>query len=324
VNQSMLIKAVVASLWVGGLSVANAAEAVPELTAAATPVAPPAAPKPPYSVPWQLRPAAALTVLRSDTSVAFYDAKDAAMEDKSGSSIATTFLASYKIAPTLAPVLRLAMVQNATPNVGGMAEKPDATSFVNPLLGLTYAKNIGVYKVAAFGAVTIPIGQGGGDTPKPGNATAASAGIPARSAMDNAMFAVNYFTMIAGGDVAYVANKVTLQAELTLLELIKARGPDTQDDKRTNLTAGLHAGYFLAPMISLGAEVRYQRWLTDAAPVKANSKARESVTVAFGPRFHFKVGDHWLRPGISYSRYLDEPFSKSHYQMLQVDVPFVF
>jgi len=323
VNQSIFKKAVVASLWVGSLSVANAAEAVPELSATATPTAPLAAPKPPYSVPWQLRPAAPLTVLRSDTSVAFYDAKDAAMGDKSGSSIATTLVAGYKITPTLAPMLRFAMVQNSTPNIG-VKEQPDATSFVNPMLGLTYGKNIGVYKVAAFGAVTLPIGQGGGDTPNAGNATAAAAGIPARSAMDNAMFAVNYFTVIAGGDVAYVAHKVTLQAELTVLELIKTRGPDTQDDRRTNLTAGLHAGYYLAPMISLGAEARYQRWLTDAAPVKANSKARESVTVAFGPRFHFKVGDHWLRPGVSYSRYLDEPFSKSHYQMLQVDVPFVF
>lgn len=321
-NQSILIKVVFASLWVGGLSVAHAADAVAEVTA--MPVAPAVAPKAPYSVPWQLRPAAALTVLRSDTSIAFYDAKDAALKDTSGSSIATTFLAGYKISPTMSPVLRLAVVQNATPNVGGMAENPDATSFVNPLLGFTYAKNVGVYKLAAFGAVTLPIGQGGGDTPDKGNSAASAAGAPARSAMDNAMFAVNYFTMIAGGDVAYVANKVTLQAEVTLLELIKARGPDTQDDSRTNMTAGVHAGYFLFPMMSMGSELRYQAWLTDAAPVKANSKARESVTFAVGPRFHFKVGDHWMRPGLSYSRYLDQPFSKSHYQMLQVDVPFIF
>ena len=57
--------------------------------------------------------------------------------------------------------------------------------------------------------------------------------------------------------------------------------------------------------------------------MKANIKARESVTLAIGPRFHFKVGTHWLRPGISYSRFVDEPFSKSQYQMVQVDVPFV-
>ncbi|MDX2023738.1 MAG: hypothetical protein SF187_26100 [Deltaproteobacteria bacterium] len=303
---------------------ARAEEAPATVSAVGTAVAPPAAPKPPYSVPWQLRPAAALTVLRSDTSVAFYDAPDAVTkEDRSGSTIASTFLASYKVTPDFSPLLRLAVVQNSTPDVSPMAA-PNATSFVNPIVGATYARNIGVYKLAGFLGATVPIGSGGGDAPDKGEAEASARGIQARSAMDNAMFAVNYFTMIAGADAAYVANKLTVQFEFTVLELLRARGPDTQDKRRTNFTSGVHAGYFVLPMLSLGAEVRYQRWLTDAAPVKANSKARESVTVAFGPRFHFKVGSHWIRPGISYSRYLDEPFSKSHYQMLQVDVPFIF
>lgn len=326
-NQSTLVKVLSTSLWVAAAGVAQASEAAPDVTAVATQVAPPAAPKPPYSVPWQLRPAAALTVLRTDTSFAFYDAKDATMAEKSGSSIASTFLASYKITPEIAPLVRVAVVQNATPNVGAKAA-PDATSFVNPILGVTYGRNIGVYKLAGFGGVTIPVGTGGGDTPDPGESTATRSGVAARSAMDNAMFAVNYFTMIAGADAAYVANKLTVQAEVTLLQLFRARGPQTQQDKRTNMTSGVHVGYFLAPMISLGTEVRYQRWLSDASATKgvaaADTTTKESVTVAFGPRFHFKVGNSWVRPGISYSQYLDQPFSKSHYRMLQVDVPFVF
>ena len=307
-----------------GVTTAQAEEAPHSISAAGTAVPPPAAPKPPYSVPWQLRPAAALTVLRSDTSVAFYDAPvPGTTEEKSGSTIASTFLASYKMTPDLSPLLRLAVVQNSTPDISPMAA-PNATSFVNPIIGATYGRNIGVYKLAGFLGATLPIGSGGGDTPDKGEAEASARGIQARSAMDNAMFAVNYFTMIAGADAAYVANKLTVQAEFTVLQLMRARGPDTQDKNRTNLTSGLHVGYFFLPMLSFGAELRYQRWLSDAAPVKLNSKAREAVTVAFGPRFHFKVGTHWIRPGISYSRYLDEPFSKSHYQMVQVDVPFVF
>lgn len=307
-----------------GVRTAQAEEPPPSVSAVGTAVAPPAAPKPPYSVPWQLRPAAALTVLRSDTSVAFYDAPDAVTkEDKAGSTIASTFLASYKVTPDLSPLLRLAVVQNSTPDVSPTAA-PNATSFVNPIIGATYGRNFGVYKLAGFLGATVPIGSGGGNTPDKGEAEASARGIQARSAMDNAMFAVNYFTMIAGADAAYVAHKLTVQAEFTVLELLRARGPETQDKRRTNLTAGMHVGYYIIPMLSLGAELRYQRWLTDAAPVKANSKARESVTVAFGPRFHFKVGSHWIRPGISYSRFLDEPFSNSHYQMVQIDVPFVF
>lgn len=322
-NQSAFLKVVAVGVCVGTTPLASAAEGVADLSAVGTPVVPPASPKPPYSVPWQLRPAAALTVLRSDTSVAFYDAKDATMNDKGGSSIASTFLGSYKVTPSWAPLVRFAVVQNSTPNTGAAAA-PNATSFVNPILGITYGKTVGEYKLAGFGGVALPIGQGGGDAPDKGNAEAASRGIAARSGMDNAMFAVSYFTMIAGADAAYVAHKLTVQVEATVLQLMRARGPETQDDSRTNLTAGLHVGYYLAPVISLGAEARYQRWLTDAAPVKLNSRARESVTLAIGPRFHFKVGAHWLRPGISYSRFVDEPFSKSHYQMVQVDVPFVF
>ena len=35
-------------------------------------------------------------------------------------------------------------------------------------------------------------------------------------------------------------------------------------------------------------------------------------------------GKQWLRPGVSYSRVLDAPFSRSSYQMVQIDIPFVF
>ena len=68
-----------------------------------------------------------------------------------------------------------------------------------------------------------------------------------------------------------------------------------------------------------------QRWLSDAAPAVANPKARDQFTFGVGPRFHFKVGrKSWLRPGVSYSRALDEPMTKSGYDIVQVDVPLSF
>jgi hypothetical protein len=302
-----------------------------EPTPTVSAVAPPApmeprtvAKPPPYSLPWQLRPVTAANVLRSDTSVAFYDAKHATTgEQDSGATVSSMLLASYKVTPTLAPLVRMAFVYNNEPDITGAPGS--GAVVVNPLLGVTYAKPVAELKLAAFGAVTLPIGQGGGETPDPIDAKAASRGVPARSAMDNAMFAVDYAAIIGGVGAAYIKHGFTAQIEATVLQLFKARGPDMADDARTNFTAGLHTGYFVAPQLSLGGELRYQRWLTDAAPVKADPTARETVTFAVGPRLHLKLeGKQWLRPGVSYSRVLDAPFSRSSYQMVQVDIPFVF
>src|SRR6185369_3789347 len=82
------------------------------VAAAPAPLAPPPAPPaPPYSLPWQLRPVAAATAIRSDTSVAFYE--NAA--GQSGTTVATMLLASYKVTPSLAPLVRLGFVQNDAP-----------------------------------------------------------------------------------------------------------------------------------------------------------------------------------------------------------------
>ena len=180
-----------------------------------TPAAAPTPPPPPYSLPWQLRPVGAVNVVRSDTAVAFYDNGMGA----TGSTVATMLLGSYKVTPSLAPMVRLGFVQNDAP-----ATAADGTSFVNPIVGATYARKVDAIRWAAFLGATVPIGAGGGNTPDAGAATANSAGIRARSAMDNAMFAVNYFTAIVGGDVAYVDHKLTVQLEATLLQLMRVRG----------------------------------------------------------------------------------------------------
>jgi hypothetical protein len=275
-------------------------------------------PPPPYSLPWQLRPLTVANVLRSDTSVAFYE-KDAA----GGSTVSSMFLASYKLTPEFAPLVRFAFVYNDSPAID--TGPPSGAALVNPIVGASYASKALGLRWSAFGALTLPIGQGGGMSPDAGAAEAAARGVPARSAMDNAMFATNYFTVIGGFGAGYVKKGFTAQGEITVLQLFRVRGPESQDETRTNFTAGVHAGWFALPWLSLGGELRYQRWLTDAAPVRASEDARENMTFAVGPRFHIKLeGKRWLRPGISYSRALDAPFSTSDYQMVQIDVPFVF
>jgi hypothetical protein len=295
---------------------------------AAATIAPAAAPAPPppppYSLPWQLRSVAAANVVRSDTAFAFYDNGAGA----NGSSVATMLLASTKLTPSLAPLVRLGFVQNNAPAMGA-----DGTSFVNPLVGATYARRIDAFRWAAFLGATIPIGMGGSAIPS-GASTADAAGIKARSAMDNAMFAVNYFTAIAGGDVAYVNHRVTLQAEATLFQLLRVRNDaaaSSTDSARTNSTVGLHAGVFIIPALSLGGEIRYQRWLSTPTQLTMGNKvaiadfAKDTVTVAIGPRAHFAVGKNlWLRPGISYARGLDRPLTDQSYNVIQVDLPLIF
>ena len=71
--------------------------------------------------------------------------------------------------------------------------------------------------------------------------------------MDNALFAVNDCTVIPGASVAYVAHRVTVQAEATLLQLTRVRGDKVQAEaSKTNCTSGLHVGYFVDKMVSLG------------------------------------------------------------------------
>jgi hypothetical protein len=305
------------------------AQSPPAVAATAPPPAPAVAPAPPppYSIPWQLRPVTVATALRSDTAVAFYDGAAGA---GAGSTVATMLLGSYKLTPSFAPLVRLGFVQNSAPGT-----TPNGSSFVNPIVGATYSKKIaGSFRLAGFAAVTIPIGMGGGSAPDPATAAANSAGIAARSAMDNAMFAVNYTTGILGAGFAYVDHKLTVQAEATLFQLFRVKGNDmtgiSSDATRTNSTMGLHAGYFVLPMLSLGGELRYQRWLSTPTRIAGGVRSdipsanKDAVTFAVGPRFHFKLGDTWLRPGISYAQALDSPNSDAHYKVVQIDVPFVF
>ncbi|HZI09700.1 MAG TPA: hypothetical protein VE153_04855 [Myxococcus sp.] len=301
-NTSRLLAAV------GGTSVA--------LATLLAPLAAQAAPKAPYSLPWQLRPTAALNVVRSDTSVAFSSPEGIG----DSTTVASMVLASYKLTPNLAPLVRLGYVHHSpgTGDSGG--------ALLNPVLGAIYSQNLSEsVRLGVFLGVTLPVGMGGGNTPEPATAGAARAGIPARSAMDNAMFAVNDFTVFPGVGLSYVSGGFTAQVEATVLQLTRVRGEAVQADKsRTNFTSGLHLGYFIIPAVSVGGELRYQRWLSTPSSV-TSEELRDNLTAAVGPRFHFKLSDTvTVRPGLSYAFALDAPMKRSDYSIFQLDVPVNF
>jgi hypothetical protein len=303
------------------------------------PVAPPAKPKPPpYSLPWQLRPVAPGNVIRSDTSVGFYRTKTT----RGGANTTSMLLASYKVIPSLAPLVRLGLTSNNPPT-----DKSARTDFLNPVIGALFGPTITPnLKLGLFLGVALPFGTGGGDKPHPESAAALATGIATRSAMDNAMFAHNYLTIFPGVGFAFVGSGFTAQVEATVLQLTKTRGPDQvklasgatapADKSNTNFTTGLHLGYFIIPQLSIGGELRHQRWLSKPLAVKNDKTGtvRDNTTVAIGPRVHIKLGESmWLRPGVSYSVPLDNPMANgpthknpgnAHYKIFQLDVPFVF
>ena len=291
---------------------------------------PPAPPPPPYSLPWQLRPVTVGNVVRSDTAVAFFK-----NGDNVGSTVATTLLATYKLTPNLAPLVRLGFVQNS-PIRGGWHRATERSVVREPHRGRHLRAPRRPTSCRWLRRRHHPRRDGGGDTPDAGAAQAVKDAPAARSAMDNAMFAVNYFTAIGGVDAAFVAKGFTAQIEATVFQLARVRGENAAsatDSARTNSTAGLHLGYFVIPQLAIAGELRYQRWLSTPTRKNAMTGAvsdipdvnKDTMTVAVGPRAVFKIGKAiWFRPGIAYARGLDQPLSTSSYNMVQVDLPVAF
>ncbi|HEY5374842.1 MAG TPA: hypothetical protein VIK01_14260 [Polyangiaceae bacterium] len=311
--------------------VARAQEPTGARVASEVPKPAPAKP-PPYSLPWQLRPVAPGNVVRLDSSYGFY--KNPA-NDTSGSALVSTLLGSYKVIADLAVIARVGFVYNSPPTTAApqVARKTD---ILNPVIGGLYGLKLSPdFKLGLFLGVALPMGDGGGTNSSLGKGIkgAIGAGINTRSAFDNAMFAIDYFTVFPGVDLAFVKSGFTLQGEATVLKLTKVRGPATEDDSKVNLTAGLHAGYFVTPFFSLGAELRHQRWLSTPMAVSkdyssaatATHSNRDTTTFAIGPRFHFKLSDSaWFRPGVSLTLPIDDPMKKQDYTIVQLDLPISF
>lgn len=293
-----------------GIAIALALVVAPSIARAED--APPKTPSP-YSLPWSLRPAIAGTVVRADAAFALQD---------HATTVVPTVLAGYKLLPDTSFFLKVAYAYNA----------PDATgqsgALVNPLLGALFTPEIAPHlRLAAFAGLTAPVGMGGGASDKSdGGFVAASSGIYARSAMDNALFAVDYFTAIGGLGVAYIDRGLTVQIEGTIFQLSRTRGEAVDTDtSRTNLTSGLHVGYAIAGPLTVSAEIRHQRWLSTPAAVQKDPSKRDQTTAGAGARVTLPLSPGvTARPGIAYFHPLDDPMSAQGYRIVIADVPVSF
>jgi hypothetical protein len=315
-------------------SPAAAVAVVPEPAGAVTVT--PAGPTPPaserrYELPWQLQSVATSNGIRLDSAAAVFNDANGNLD----AAVTTVLSASYQITREWVSLLRLGFVGNNAPGAA-----LDGSSFVNPVVGAKYAREIGGYRLAFFGATTIPIGTGGGNGPELGAAKTNDASMTARPA-DQAMFAVNYVTAIVGADFAYVNHGFTAQGEATLQQSVRVRGGNSAgatDLFRSNSTVGLHLGHFIGSHFSLGADLFYQRWLShptarntmSGPPVRLSDANMDTLTVALGPRLHFKVGKQGgIHPGLSFwrgfdGRGFDAPLLTAQTTAVQLDVPVTF
>lgn len=284
-----------------------------------------------YSLPWQLRPVIGSTGATLDQTLS-------AQNDANGNLgiVSVTGLRiDYRLTKEITPMLRMSIVHNNAPGAA-----LDGNSFANPLLGATYARELGPFELALFGAATVPVGTGGGDQPNPKAARANLAAEAARPT-DDTMYMVNYLTPTLGGDLAYVGYGFTAQVEATLQELVRVRGgasASSLDRFRTHAAVGLHVGYFIGSHFSVAADLRYARWLShptalDVATgesVGLPERDMDVVTAAAGARLHFRFGERtWIHPGLSLMRGFDgrglsAPLVTSQTTAVQLDLPVAF
>jgi len=325
---------------------------------------PAAVPPPPYSLPFGLRPIVPVTVLRLDTVFAFYQQNLAAagQEERWEPGFTSAFLPTigYKFNPSWMGIFRFGVVGNRPPRITGDeagadncedTTTTDATTgqpkttltkcgvaSTNMLIGGFYSHKFAKhFRLSLFAATTIPVGSGVSSASEPGASLAeAPAGQLSRSALDNVMFAVNDWALLEGIDLAFIGHRLTVQAEVTLFQLFRARNEAANPDTyKINFTTGLHVGYFVANWLSLGAELRYQRWLSDPKSVVADEGnadkgllvqgLRHNLSVGIGPRFHIKLpGGKWIRPALVYEPGLAGLMATRKYHVVQVDIPILF
>jgi hypothetical protein len=217
----------------------------------------------------------------------------------------------------------------------------------NPAFNVLFGIKAGAFRVAPVLGLVLPLGGGGGDSVNPGADAANKVGVRARSAMDNALFNPNYLSLAPGIGFAFIKAGFTAQGEVTLIQAFRVRGAASSPDTTiTNLTMGVHVGYFIVRQLSLGAEIHHQRFLSTPAPVAKDERPvcpagtmsmtcnpstyrvlglRDTSTFAVGPRLHFPIGEgSWIRPGLAYARGIDDPLSAAGYNMVQIDVPITF
>lgn len=269
----------------------------------------------PYAAPFLMRGVNLNNAVRFDTTNAPFSREGAP-------GVASTMMiaGAYRISNSFGVGVKLGVDRVS---VSGAETK---WGFLNPQVSGMYLLRLGRgFRLAASLSASIPVGTGGGNSGDPDLVTAHKAAALARCAQENAMFGVNDMTIGYGFDVAYVRGGFTAQLGVGASTGFRVRGDEVQSDTfKANSTYGLGVGYFVMPQLSVGAELRYQHYLSTPSSVEKDPSARMNLAAAVGVRGHMKVGKVWMRPGASYGHGIVGPVEKSGYHLVQIDMPVVF
>lgn len=279
----------------------------------------PPPPRPPYALPFTLRPAIAPNVVRLDTVLDV---------SAGGVALVPTLTAAVRVLPDLSPLVRVGMT-SWFPASGG-----DRSVFLSPLLGALYTPDVGFgLRPAFFAAVTLPLGSGEGMPAPADDSQALSAGRRARMSLENAIFATNYTVLIAGAGLAWLYEGLTVQLELTLLHGIGSRAPVASPyDDFTNIVGSLWVGYAIMPWLFVGAELRHQHFLDMPRALASAQTADPSLpqqehqtSLGGGVRVRIPIAGSIALPlGVSYTRGLNGWMASRDDNVVQLDLPLVF
>lgn len=132
--------------------------------------------------------------------------------------------------------------------------------------------------------------------------------------------------------MAWIHEGLTIQLDLTLLYAIGSRAPVRERyDDSTNFVGQLWVGYAALPWLTLGAELRHQRFVDAPAPIRGADAAMPDgptqayqTSLAGGVRLRIPLGSVTLLLAASYARGLDGWMWAHDDNVFQLDLPFAF
>lgn len=258
-----------------------------------------------YSLPWNLRPAAVLNVVRVDSSLGVHRMGDNVRTSVSGTHLV---LAGVRLEPWLMAMARLGVSWSADPQVVALS---------NVLLGANaIARPDERWRLGVFLGVGLPTGTAGAGAQAQADARLT------RLAMDSLMYMPDAAAGALGLSATLVDAGWTLQAEGTLLALPPVRGAA---DTIVNTTFGVHVGYTPHELITLSIELHHQHFLTTTAAMVTDPDLRSQTSGTAGVRLHVPLGGSVVaHPGLAYARGFDAPMAGSDFHVIQLDLPVAY
>lgn len=262
----------------------------------------------PYSSPFQLRSAVPGTSIKTDTAIA---------SAENGSTVVSFLSASVKVLPEVATSVRVGFASMSPAN------GPGSPAFMNPQVGVLWSPKIrDDLRISPCFSITLPVGMGGGESPDAAVTASLGGAKQARFMLDSSIASPNHLGLGLGLSVAWFDHGLTLQADANVNQSFQTRGPESVDDAITNSIAGLFAGYAILPQLSVGAELRYQRYLTTPASVAKNAQLRDQASFAVGARGTFDLEAFKLKPGVSYGHAIGGAMGAGDTNVVLLDLAF--